>query len=334
MKVVQVLLFLLASCGLCTSDKCHDMSGLKKGDSCHQHWGKLKWRMHPTQPQLGYSWALQKHSEHMGSEAAAQDELDEKPIPVCLGPANDAWLLDHHHLLAALDYSGYFDVSVTINVVCVFDPSMDMQTFWKKMVDEKGVFNYASPDPATDALYKEIDFTALPNVIFFNTTASSLINDNWRSLAGFGRKLSSDSCAVKYCDRTFIKTCDSDGDSIPFFEFRWGYFFNQAFLEPEKLWNGDMDAFRNFSKVYNNLKGLIGIPGARDRSTVDLPAWTEAARLLLPVARGNSAGTYTLQGSAPAVLYGKLPGYHRGMGPIDGRDPSCNPPRCRVDAYL
>ena len=119
-------------------------------------------------------------------------------------------------------------------------------------------------------------------------------------------------------------------------------------LGPKNIFHGTY--FRGFSKYrksfsprkvvpikylhYNNLKGLIGIPGARDRSTVDLPAWTEAARLLLPVARGNSAGTYTLQGSAPAVLYGKLPGYHRGMGPIDGRDPSCNPPRCRVDAYL
>ena len=37
------------------------------------------------------------------------------------------WLLDHHHLLSSLDYSGFDDLSVTINVVCVFDPNESIQ---------------------------------------------------------------------------------------------------------------------------------------------------------------------------------------------------------------
>ena len=153
MKFVESLLLLFALGKLCSAgDKCHDLTGLKPGDSCHQHWGKLKWRVHPTQPQLGYAWAMQKVDSDMGSEDDAQAKLDKKPVPVCLGPSNDAWLLDHHHLLSALDYSGFSDVSVTINIVCVFDPAIDFQTFWEKMVKEHGVYNFASPDPEKDAL--------------------------------------------------------------------------------------------------------------------------------------------------------------------------------------
>ena len=35
----------------------------------------------------------------MSNKKDAQDELDEKPVPVVLGPNNDAWLLDHHHFI-------------------------------------------------------------------------------------------------------------------------------------------------------------------------------------------------------------------------------------------
>ena len=68
----------------------------------------------------------------MKSKDDAQGELDDKPVPVVLGPNHDMWLLDHHHLLSALDFSGFDDLSVTVNVVCAFDPNESMEQFWVK----------------------------------------------------------------------------------------------------------------------------------------------------------------------------------------------------------
>ena len=60
--------------------KCHELNGLHEGDSCHQHWGKLKYRLHPTQLGIGKAWALKKYQTYMSNKEDAQNELDEKPV--------------------------------------------------------------------------------------------------------------------------------------------------------------------------------------------------------------------------------------------------------------
>jgi hypothetical protein len=303
--------------------KCKDWTGLKEGDSCHQHWGEAKYRVHPTQPTLGYAWAMSKFNDNFRDKTSAQKTLNKKPIPVCLGPGNGAWMVDHHHTLAALDYSGFSDVSVTFNVVCAFDSSLPVATFWNYMVKQKGVFNYARPE--ADALYEEVRFDSLPRVLYFNRTSSSFQDDHWRALAGFAKKIRNDECTVKYCYRAFIKWCDSAGDAVPFFEFRWAYFFNDAYLEPAKLWDQEIDYY-NFSNIYYQLKGQK-ILKSNDLQE-DLVPWRMAAAALLPLARGQSAGSYIVP--RPNILYGSLPGYVSGMGPIKHKDPNCNPPRCKI----
>ena len=41
----------------------------------------------------------------------AQKEMDSKIVPVVLGYRNEIYPLDHHHVMAALDYSGYDKVT-------------------------------------------------------------------------------------------------------------------------------------------------------------------------------------------------------------------------------
>ena len=59
---------------------------LTSGDKCQLAWSNLKPRLHPTQNMLGYAWVQYKIDKYMDSGADAQDELDSKPVPVCLGP--------------------------------------------------------------------------------------------------------------------------------------------------------------------------------------------------------------------------------------------------------
>ena len=320
-----ILLLLLLLIQPINADKCHDLTNLKEGDSCHQHWGKLKWRLHPTQIGIGKAWALQKYKKYMSNKKDAQDELDEKPVPVVLGPNNDAWLLDHHHLLSSLDYSGFDDLSVTINVVCVFDPNESMAQFWIKMQAVHGVYAYGRPVGSPNRLPLAEAFDRLPNVITFNETYSSFNDNMWRAIAGFSRKVNVPPCDVKYCSRAFIKQCATDGDSIPFYEFRWSYFFNLAYNDPSmKYWDNTTDA-NKFNTLFKELETDV-----LKNNHYDLEKWQLAAEYIVPLARGKAAGEFTFPRDAPKVLYGKLPGYHKGMSPIYQKDPTCNSPKCPI----
>eukprot|EP00943_MAST-04B_sp_MAST-4B-sp1_P004310 g4310.t1 len=305
--------------------KCHELNGLHEGDSCHQHWGKLKYRLHPTQLGIGKAWALKKYQTYMSNKEDAQNELDEKPVPVVLGPNSDAWLLDHHHLLAALDYSMFNDLSVTINIVCVFDPNETMDQFWKKMQAIKGVYAYGRPVGFPNVLPILEAYNRLPTDIAFNQTYSSFNDNMWRALAGFSRKVNDPSCNVKYCGRAFIKECASDGDSIPFYEFRWSYFFNLAYInDPSKYWDNETDA-NKFNALFKELE-----TDAAENNYYDIEKWELAAKYIVPLARGKAAGVFTFPNGAPKELDGKLPGYHSGMSPIEEKDPSCNAPKCPI----
>ena len=54
----------------------------------------------------------------MQTKGDAQDEMDSKLVPVTLGPNATAYILDHHHHLAALDLSGFKSVEVTLFISC------------------------------------------------------------------------------------------------------------------------------------------------------------------------------------------------------------------------
>ena len=58
--------------------------------------------------------------------------MDDKTIPVLLGPGKAVYAIDGHHTLAALDYSGYHDVTVTLKMTCDYQ-SMPETFFWANL---------------------------------------------------------------------------------------------------------------------------------------------------------------------------------------------------------
>ncbi len=309
---------------------CGDLKDVGQDESCKASWKELKPRLHPTQPLLGHAWVQYKVDKHMDSADDAQEELDEKPVPVCKGPGNDLWCLDHHHLLAALDYAGLDDTTVTVHVVCdLSTATADLDAFWNTMQTKELAYLMTRPGGNTTLLPSvRMDWRDLPQTIDLGTSWASETGDRgfeddpWRSLVGFSRKLKGDSCskANKYCERAFVKGCDSANRAIPFFEFRWGYMFNDAhLLGPQGLWRG-LDGYNDFVEAYGNLK-----PARMGH--VDTDAWFDVASLLVPLARSDAAKEYIVPTSQGGCA-GHLPGQVPGSGPIKSADPDCAMPLC------
>jgi hypothetical protein len=87
---------------------------------CNNKWKFLKPLIRPTQSEVGYAWIGYKLVNIFYSENNAQDEMDSSPLPAVIGPDSKFYIVDDHHTISALDYSGYddtvtrdFDVTAT-----------------------------------------------------------------------------------------------------------------------------------------------------------------------------------------------------------------------------
>lgn len=315
-----------------------DLAALGAGDSCKAPWGSfLKGKMHPTQPLLGLAWVQYKADAHMGGRADAQGEMDSKIVPVCKGPGNGLWILDHHHLLAALDYSGLVGVSPTVHVVCDFSSSTTTpESFWAQLRAKELTYLKVRPDGNSSALPTEtVDWRDLPTVINMSRHEGSVgvslssrgssggfRDDPWRSLVGFSRKIKGSDCphGDKYCRRAFTKACNAHHRGIPFFEFRWSYFFNDAYLRgPDALWGG-VAGYATFADAYRSLKPFVIGKGDTDE-------WSRASEYLVALARSEAASEYEVPVSQKGCK-GRLPGQITASGNIDTPDPVCDLPLC------
>lgn len=110
----------------------------------------------------------------------------------------------------------------------------------------------------------------------------------------------------KYCDRGYDRVCLTT-KSIPFFEFRWGYFFNDAFNNPVKLWVDVPGGFDAFNKMYSNL-----LP------TSSMQDWGAAASSLVALARSRTAGgRQGIAAIARASPHHSFPAAIRHMSPVN-----------------
>jgi hypothetical protein len=175
-------------------------------------------------------------------------------------------------------------------------------------------------------LPKRIDpATAIPNFIKLTR------EDPWRSFGALVRKVkNTDLCPKEspYCLRGYYRKCEENGHLTPFFEFRWAYFFNDAYVQgcdnvDKSLWDDQQDC-RAFQNAYQKLRPGSPIPD------IDLTPWMEAAKLLVPLCRGTKAGNYTLPDHLGPPYGGKnLPGYVAGNSTkIMDQDPDCASPTC------
>jgi hypothetical protein len=300
------------------------------GDECKVAWKELKPKLRATQNMLGNAWVNFKHQQYMQSATQAQKELDSKVVPVVKGRTGELYCLDHHHLLAALDFSGSVLDSTTfptIKVVCDFSSEPTDAAFWSKMTHH--MYAFGRPEATPAALPTPLDpATAFPTSIIYNRTFSAFADDPWRSLAGFIRKLdSAPDCtdganSHDYGCRGYEKVCDASGAGTPFFEFRWGFFFNAAEVQPA-LWPTPA-ALANWQAAYATLPYPCQ-PGAG--STTELALWQAAAAALFPLARSEKAGSFSVP-SEYATIAGPLPGFMQGDRPFPHGDPDCKIPEC------
>jgi hypothetical protein len=84
--------------------------------------------------EVGYSWIAYKLGKDFTSASGAQDAVS-GAAPAVLGPGPALYLLDDHHTLAALDYSGYKDTKVVMEVICD-QRNMTQEVFWQTMAKQ------------------------------------------------------------------------------------------------------------------------------------------------------------------------------------------------------
>lgn len=290
--------------------------------TCTNKWKNVKSLTRPTQSDVGFAWVQRKFDKDFDDEDEAQSEIDNTLFPVVLGPnpntssADTAfYLTDGHHTLSALDWSGYDDVKVTFDVIADLR-AMALDDFWAALLCDYGADDWARAQQDKNALPTQLtDLAAeLPARFAFSADDTTLGDDPWRALASFVRKTKNDTCVDDdKCMRCYYRECNADtGDGIPFFEFRWSYFLNEAYLSPsywpsESAWTSFVDAF----------DGL----GDKAMGSIDYDAWQDVADTLTNLCRGDAAGAFEL----PVEYFegGALPGYTAGYKQLP-EDPDCN----------
>ena len=152
--------------------------------------------LRPTQASVGYVEVSEKRQEWQSLKSAQRAELlNNHWFPAVLGPEQQYYIVDHHHLGLALHEEGVESVFLTR----LADYSwLDVERFWRVMEFHQWVHPYNTQG-------QRIGFHQLP------VQVSALKDDPYRSLAGMVRK------AGGYAK-----------DVTPFAEFLWGDYFRNA----------------------------------------------------------------------------------------------------------
>eukprot|EP01034_Spumella_vulgaris_P027482 gene27482-34204_t len=215
--------------------------------------------------------------------------------------------------------------------------NMSIEDFWQVMNEQNLVYLAAHPDNKPNDLPEPISFEELPTTFSFTVSKKeggiSFVDDPWRSLAGFSRKVTDVASSGKtcgkddsaYCERCMYRGCEDgyqkSGRGVSFFEFRWSYFLNDATFFAPYLWDSE-DQYAAFKKAYERLPVSV-LP------KVDTSEWLDVAELAIALCRGKAGETYSL----PTELFpsddkgNTLPGYFYGYQKL-ADDPSCSTPTC------
>jgi hypothetical protein len=150
-------------------------------------------RLRPTQLTVGYLEVTLKAREWARmAKKRRKSELENHVFPAVLGPGQEYFIIDHHHLGIALIDAGIKDVGVAV----LDDLSwLESSVFWRTM-------EYRSWSHPYDRRGRRCDYRDMPRHL------TQLEDDPYRSLAGLVRRAGG-----------FAK------DSEPFVEFLWADFF-------------------------------------------------------------------------------------------------------------
>ena len=378
--------------------------GPVEGDVCRLSWHDAQPHMRPTQPGIGYNYAMIKLIKDMDAykptaeaQASAQETMDEKGIPAVKYGAK-YYFTDGHHTQSALDalhgiHPG-IEVHITVTIICDLS-HLDEPTFWSTMVERGWAYLWDRPPGQPNALPTPFPPADLPTTISWRTAdTATLSNDVWRSWAGYARQVEKDyvtdwwpegldceanaaapfdgatqyeaayvGCDIaaavgpkpdpKHCMRTFDRHCHVDTcNTIPFFEYYWAYFFNDAYNDGNgllstfaEIYDEPLVEFTDEAPYYAmpdpetataetanlpNLtpwaccrprtEGQTGVDERCHRAKDGYKQWTHVASELVPLARSAFAQAYRLPDDF--LVESELPGYV-GAKPIYHKDPSC-----------
>ena len=174
--------------------------------------------LRPTQMTLGMvEVALKRKSWKAENPKKLRDFLGHHMVPVIIGPGQQRYLIDHHHLVRALRDEGVDSVFVAI--VADFH-KLDADAFWNIM-DFRG---WTHP---YDAKGRRRDYADLPE------TVEDMADDPYRSLAGQLRIIGG-----------YAK------DSTPFSEFVWADFLRRRIKlkDVRKDFSRALDVALDFAK--------------------------------------------------------------------------------------
>jgi hypothetical protein len=157
--------------------------------------------LRPTQTSVGMIEVAKKKKklEKFSTEERRQF-LKARTVPVIVGPGNQLFVIDRHHLSRALLESGHRHLYVEVKTDW---SQMSEAEFWKNMEDNGYAYLY-------DPNGKPILPSQLPSDLM------ELKDDPFRSLAYFARKAGA-----------FAKS------SIPFAEFKWAEYYKQFVTKKE-----------------------------------------------------------------------------------------------------
>ena len=313
--------------------------GMEEGSTCTEQWNKVRDILHPAQQAVGYAAVKRKLDKDYKTETTAQNRMDTSNgvLPFILGPKGVPYLIDSHHTASALEASGFHNVSVVLKKVCDWS-HMNEREFYGKMKEHNfmnGVGRkLGSSGENVNALPGPVDVShAIPGRVY------TLRDDPWRSLAALVRKVKDkETCPKGFsdCQRGYFRGCEESGGMTPFFEFRWAYFFNEAYHRgcgSQSYWNPeDRSTCQEFEAAYKQLsqKHTCAASFATGITEQDRKAWQAAANLLVPLCRGRVAQTYMLPSNLGRPMGGEsLPGKVDGKGHmILEKDPDCAAPKC------
>lgn len=158
--------------------------------------------LRPTQMTVGMREVERKRHEWTARKGAeAGDYLGAHMIPAVVGPDEQMWMLDHHHLALALHLEGVEQVLVSVVARLAHLPR-------KRFLAFLDANNWLHP---YDARGRRREWKALPHGV------GKLEDDPWRSLAGAVRRAGG-----------YAKT------GRPYAEFLWADFFRDH-IGPRKL---------------------------------------------------------------------------------------------------
>ena len=176
------------------------------GNDVHLISAKLD-RLRPTQITVGYRevQAKRKHWESLDKNARAE-AINSHWFPAVLGPGNEYFIVDHHHLGLALLEEGETDARIML----LKDLSwLDTEIFWRMMEHNQWAHPYGDDG-------KRCDYSSLPS------TLTKLKDDPYRSLAG---KMRTEGGYAK--------------DATPFSEFLWADYLRPHIAQAVILDNFD-----------------------------------------------------------------------------------------------